>query len=325
MRCAGHGRSGEVHDGRDRRLAANGGRLPAAPVDKNPIAPQAFWDAIARNAAIPGAGADEIQPLASPTVEIAGVPYYHQDGYGPRSYSEVSAAQALGYWDDNGFGNLVDSGSSTSGREDELIFDLMRAMSYLPNAGIYKEWLFLGLLSVRGFPAYGNIVPFDIQFRDKYLVTWLEIKSEIDNRRPFVYSNFQTLLYPFWAHSTTGVGYNQTGAHLLYIHNNYPPDTPFELNWDNILRGNEAMYPIRPNMGAMFNCIRSEGFEGNTALNWKFGENGAASGRWGDSLVRAHNYTPHPPRGPATIPIRRGPPAGCSAHRIRIPRMSTAG
>lgn len=276
-------------------FAPGEGKLPAAPVGKLSIGPKEFWRAIESSGVAPATGPTGGNVTGSST--IAGVPYYHQDDYGANSRGPTASAQALGYWDDNGYGNLVDNGSSTTGHEEELVYSLMRAQSYDPNVGTYGSKIEPGIEAVCNTNAYGNDLSFDVT--SDYSVAWSDITGEINANRPFVYFNWDTDKYPYWAHFTTGTGYNDNSGHKLYVHYNYPPDSPYEMNWDNIPSDNESMYKITAGPSA-FDCIWSEDFEGTfPGSAWAVGYNGSSAGSWDDTSYRSHNVTtdPSPPGG----------------------------
>ena len=272
------------------------GRLAPAPVGKNPISPQKFWNAIKEYGISPKTG-NNVHPGGS-SHTIPSVPYYHQDDYGANCCGPCASAQVLGYWDDNGYGNLVDNGSSTTGHENELVYNLMRAEDYDPNIGTYGSKIEPGIEAVCNNDEYGNNLNFNVT--SDYSVSWTsDIVTEINANRPFVYFNWNTSQYPYWAHFTTGVGYNDDSSHILYVHYNYPPDTPYELNWDNIPSNNEALYKVNPGTTPTFDCVWSEDFEGTFPGPWWVSENGASNAYWDDDSYRAHNVTndPSPPGG----------------------------
>lgn len=280
-----------------RKTAGSGnGRLPSAPSGKNPIPPAQFWKNLDADG-IPLRSSDRPRPLGSDT--IPGVPYYHQDDYGAACCGPCASAQALGYWDDNGYGNLVDNGSATTGHEEELIYDLMRAENYGPSVGTYGSAIEPGIEAVCNAAAYGNNLDFNVV--SDYAVDWTtDITTQIANNHPFVYFNWNTVLYPYWAHFTTGTGYNDDAIHLLYVHYNYPPDTPHELNWDAISPDNEAIYKVSPGTTPSFDCVWSEDFEGAFPnASWSVGDNGGSPGHWDETSYRSHNITtnPSPPGG----------------------------
>jgi hypothetical protein len=272
------------------------GSLAPAPAGKCAVSPQEFWDAIDQQGAPPRTGGDNPPVGASHT--IPGVPYYHQDDYGANCCACCASAQALGYCDDNGYGNLVDNGSSTTGHENELVYNLMRAMNYNPSSGISSSAIEPGIEAVCNDNQYGNDLTFNVI--SDYSVSWTsDIVAEINAHRPFVYGNFDTGSYPYWAHATTGTGYNDDSGHKLYVHYNYPPDTPYELNWDNISPSNEAIYKVNPSGTATFDCVWSEDIEGTFPGPWSVGNNGSGTGYWDDTIYRSHNITtdPSPPGG----------------------------
>ncbi|MCX8036949.1 MAG: C39 family peptidase [Candidatus Sumerlaeia bacterium] len=277
--------NGLLHEVSPQQRATLSGRLPAAEPGRWPVPPQDFWKAIDLNGNPPAGG--KPQPLATPTVSIIGVPYYHQDDYGANSCGPVASAQALGYWDDNGLGNLVHAGFADTGNEDELIFDLMKSESYSPTIGTYGNQIEPGIEAVTNNDAYGRRL--SVESTSYYSISWTtHIKNEINARRPFVFFNWNTEIYPYWAHFVTGMGYNETSGHLLFVNYNYPPDSPYELNWDNISSSNQAVYTINRSSTTLFDCPWSDGFESGAGSTWDTGRNGT-SPYWGRTTYRAHN------------------------------------
>ena len=268
-------------------LPAGAGVLPPARQSAGAFTSQRFWEEIDRTAQPPAIAAAQ-------TRIIPGVPYYHQDDYGSKSCAPTACAQVLGYWDDHGYGNLVDGGSPTTGHAAELIYDLMQAEEYYPPLGTYYYKIEPGVEAVCNSRKYGNGLNFDVT--EDFSVSWADdIKSEIDAGRPFLYFNWQSDSYPNWLHVSAVVGYDETSAHILYVHDNYPPDTPHELNWDNISLDNQAIFTVNPNGTPTFDCVWSEDFEGEFPGPWNVG--GAGDAYWGTTSYRSLNVTtdPRPP------------------------------
>ena len=274
------------------------GALPPAPADKNELTPASLWAELA------GAPARKLSSSASTgtfTVPdtaklVAGVPYYHQDDYGAEACGPTAAAQLLGYWDDNGFGNLVDNGTSATGHVAELVYGLMQAQGYT-SAGTDATKIAAGLTAVCNTPAYGNGLNFATS--SKSALNWTkDVTAELDAGRPFVYVNTDPARYPGWSHATTVVGYDASKGHILYLHWNFPPDSPYELNWDNIPPDNELQIKVLPN-SAPFTCQLSEDFEGAFPDDWTILNNGTTALGWSTSGYRSHNQSvdPTPPGG----------------------------
>jgi len=285
---------GRVLD-RDKDLAARAGRLPPAPAGKRAVSPRRVWENIEN------AGADAqtiVGKAAGGSNMVSGVPYYHQDDYGSNCCGPTASAQVLGYWDDHGYGNLVDNGSAATGHHAELVYSLMKAEDYRPIAGTFGDKIEPGIEAVCNSSAYGNNLDFNVAPDPS--VSWEDdIEAEIDAGRPFVFFNWNLGEYPFWSHFTTGVGYDSTSGHLLYVHYNYPPDTPHELNWDNIPDGNQSIFKITPAGTPAFDCVWSEDLEGGLPGPWSVGGSGAY---WAGTSYISHNVTtdPSPPGGNAS-------------------------
>ena len=271
------------------------GRLSPASAEKSSISPQSIWESFDQQGTPPKVGG------AVPEYEIPGVPYYHQDDYGPASCGPTASSQAVGYWDDHGFGNLVDNGSSdpTDGHVNEMIYQMMFAVDYDPAVGTYGSEIEPGIEAFCNNNAYGNNLSFNV-VTDSSISWSTDILSNINANRPFVYFNWASS-YPGWAHFTTGTGYNDNtaGSYFLYVHYNYPPDTPYELNWSNISPSNEEMYKVYPNTTAPFECVWSEDFESTFPGPWWIIEQGGSDKCWDDESYKAHNVTddPCPPGG----------------------------
>lgn len=254
--------------------------LSAAP-HKIDITPKEVWDSFETK------GIDLLVSRADDTDTIANVPYYHQDNYGANSCGPTASAQALGYWDTMGYGNLVDCGSSapSSMHVGRLVNDLMESEGYSSTVGTYDNMIEPGIEAVCNTDKYGNNLNFDVV--SKYSgISWSDIKGEINADRPFVYFNWDGASYPNWAHFTTGTGYNTTG-YKLYVHYNYAPDSPYELNWLNIPSGNEEMFKINP-LSGRFYCPWSEDFEGAFPGPWVLSSSGSTY--WDDVTMRKHEH-----------------------------------
>lgn len=276
---------GRVLD-RKKDLGRGAGRLPPAPAGRRTVSPQRVWEDIENAGAAAGqVSGDDVGPGAR---MIPGVPYYHQDDYGDNSCGPTASAQVLGYWDDHGYGNLVDNGSSTSGHVNELVFSLMRAEGFYPGLGTPTFNIEPGMEAVCNNSDYGNDLNFAVTYDAS--VSWTDdIKAEIDANRPFLYVNSDLDSYPYWSHVATGVGYDETSGHILYVHYNYPPDTPYELNWDNIPANNQVIYKVDPGGEPTFDCLWSEDFESGFPGPWTVGGDGGSDGYWAGTSYRFHN------------------------------------
>ncbi len=285
-------RGNHILDLKKTELFKRSGRLKPAEKNKLPVKPQGFWDSLNQVGFTPTSTTGEISTLALNS--LLDVPYYHQDDFGVNSCGPTASAQVLGYWDDHGYGNLVDNGSSTTGHVNELVYDLMHAEGYDYTCCTDPETIESGIEALCNSDAYGNNLNFDVVWIH-YAVSWeADIVAEINAGRPFVYLNWNEDLPPGWFHYTTGTGYNDNSGHILYVHTNFPPDTPYELNWDNIPSNNQDLYKVSPNNTPEFDCTWSEDFEGSFPGRWLTGSDGANPGYWAKTSYTSHNITTHP-------------------------------
>ncbi len=287
----------DVQDNIKQKKNLSDGKLKSAPPSKNKISPQDYWAAFESTGFPPKAVKNKNTKLTYNMIE--NVPYYHQDDYGPASCGAVSSAQALGYWDAKGYGNMVDNGSAVrdEGHEDEHIFNCMRAVEYDHTTNTGNLWK---LIKVANDSEYANHLNFTTS-SDRNIDWEDDIVDEIDRGYPFVYANWQGDKYPYWGHGTTGRGYEvkTDGQHILYVNYNYWPDEPYILNWDNIDSDNEQIDEVHTNNTTKFDCIWSEDFEGEMPADfWERVNLGLTSG-WEVVSHRSHNITvdPQPPGG----------------------------
>lgn len=300
----------DVQDKIKEKKNLSDGRLKSASSTKNKIPPQDYW-ATFEASGLPPKITKEASSKLTYNI-IPDVPYYHQDDYGASSCGPTASAQALGYWDNNGYGNLVDNGGGQrdDGHEDELVFNLMRAQHYHPNVGTFGDNI-PNLTTVCYNQAYANHINFDTSQRAP--VGWNDdIVDQVDKNKPFVYFNWDKKKYPNWAHFTTGRGYEiKDGQHILYVNYNYWPDDPYVLNWDNIDGDNEEITKIHQNNVPKFDCIWSEDFEGDILPCWQESVTGILN-KWGATNRLAHNLTEDP-----------SPPGGDTAYSLRAPHYSS--
>lgn len=259
--------------------------LPPAPLDKNSRSPQQAWRSLGGDISLEAATAS----LPATARLVAGVPYYHQNDYGPEACAPTAAAQILAAWDGRGYGVLVDGGGAQDGHVAALVRDLMAAMGY-DASGTAVERMAPGLTAVTNGPAYGNGLQFSTAVASG--LSWAkDVVAEIDAGRPFLYANTDRKNYPYWAHATAVVGYATSGAHILYVHWNFPPDSPYEINWDNVPPANELQVKIYPG-GRPFQTVVSEDFDGPSIIDWVVDNRGQATRGWGLTSHRVAQPTP---------------------------------
>ena len=145
---------------------------------------------------------------------ISGVPDYQQNDFdappepGTGDCAPTAAACVLGYWNSNGYGNLID-GSSDYGSNlagvTELVNFLKADMGYPDDpveGGVLITDIPIGIEATandrRGYSFSAD---------NWHPVSWTNLKSEINADRPFVFS----ILHPYYGgwHSVAGVGYTE--------------------------------------------------------------------------------------------------------------------
>jgi 5-hydroxyisourate hydrolase-like protein (transthyretin family) len=252
------------------------------------ISPQELWDLFERGKTPPESGRSAGE--ATPTSLIDGVPSVWQGLYGPGTCGPVASMQAFGYWDSNGYGNLIDNGDPSVGHEDELVYDLMRWEDYAFNQASPST---KGDMIEPGMEvtAAVNGLAFDVMSL-KQVDGWALMKQQIDAKRPFVFFNFNSDIYPNWKHFTTGVGYSEAGGRWLYVNRNNGGG-PWELNMNAIPAENQWLYPVWPT-GAMFDTIHTDDFEDPTLPAWSYRISGEYPPYWDTTTYRARNSTPNP-------------------------------
>ncbi|MCB2155926.1 hypothetical protein KQI84_13670 [bacterium] len=290
--------------------ALRSGRLPSVRKDKNMPPPQDIWAAFKATGSPPPS--PNVQRSDPSYFHINDVPYYHQDDYGANCCAENASAQVMGYWDDHGFGNLIDNGSSQTGHEDEAVYRLMRALSYSPENGTWDYAMAPGLRKFLRDDFYNNNTPIGVSDKQgdegEYLGWENDLKAELLAGRPLVYSNYDEDEYPEWAHSTTAAGYDEWDYNnkILLLHHNYRiykndryQDTPFELAWDNVPADNESIQKVIP-YDDPYECLWSDDFEsGLWGGPWTGLSTGSSTQYWGETQARAHGPAddPRPPGG----------------------------
>ena len=178
---------------------------------------------------------------------IPNVPFYEQDRYGQNTCGPTSSAQVLGYWDGNGYPNLVDYGSADQDNNvdgvTELVDVLKVEQNWSSSDGV-KQWnIGSGIKAVSNNPEYGNNLNFSTN--DDFINLWNgTIKPAINATpgQPFVFSINEEFEEPngtkhTWAHSMTGVGYDErTDMNILILHINDGIwwNQEFEINFETI-------------------------------------------------------------------------------------------
>jgi fibronectin type 3 domain-containing protein len=305
--------TGMIYDMNKARTKSGTGRLPAATHGKCSIPAVEFWDSFDKTGKAPVRKTPEKgreksdHPIRSNIIED--VPHYDQNWFGSNACAPTAIAQVFAFWDERGYGNLVDCGSpndgtashNLGGNYEELVYDIMRAVSYTPEDGTLVRRMAGGIRNVLTQDAYSNMTKlFSGYDEDVYWIS--DIVNEVDAGRPFVYSNWERGTYPNWAHSTTGVGYDYDGTtHWLWILTwNY---LKTDINYDNIPGGNETAYRVLPDAtvygNVPYDCVWSEDFEGSYWYDWDRRMESPGSSWWHSVDYFSHNSTidPRPPGG----------------------------
>jgi uncharacterized repeat protein (TIGR01451 family) len=125
---------------------------------------------------------------------IEGVPGYNQFNYGgSKACGPTASACILGYWDDHGYGKLIDNGNSITGDIDGLIDQLKEAEHYNSRLiqGTSDDDVVNGIKSVCNDEKYGNGYAFDVS-KGSY-PKWQSLKERIDDGDPCIYFEHDTL------------------------------------------------------------------------------------------------------------------------------------
>ena len=267
-------------------MPANGRLAPAQP-DRCGAPPTAFWESFEKT------GAPPANLLSGASHTIHGVPYYHGNDYADGASGPGASAMVLGYWSDHGYGSLVSNGSSVDGHVSELVYNLLYAEGYDPPAYNYGSDIEVGIEAVCNQSSFASGYAFDAT--TDLSVGWTtDLVTQINADQPVIFQNWDLGSYPFWGRYTVVTGYQESANHLLQVHANAAPDTPYELNWDNISTANQAVYTVSPGASLPHRTVWSEDFEGVfPGSHWRLGSNTAGS--WGTLNTKAHNYMAYNP------------------------------
>lgn len=178
---------------------------------------------------------------------IDGVPSFYQDyfgGPGSTICGPVSGAQLLGYWNNNGYPNLINWGVADQYENydgvSNLIEDLKITMDWSSGG---TSWLDMGpgILEVCNDSEYNNNLEFEAN--TDWWVWWSTCKDEIDSSRPFLYlinGYFETPggYSLSMNHATTAIGYEEQYSpfelNIIFVNGNYDNMENFEINFDSV-------------------------------------------------------------------------------------------
>jgi hypothetical protein len=176
---------------------------------------------------------------------INGVPDWDQfqGDYGCWSgCSPTSGVNVLGYWDNNGYGNLI-AGSDWQGAINAMR-EAMGTYCGLDGTG----WTYISNISsgivnytqARGYPFSSELWCTDCATTP----TYQNYRSEIDASRPVVVDLMSHATYG--SHTVAGVGYDDASGDYLIVHDNW--STTAENVWVQYGSGYSSifMHPVRP-------------------------------------------------------------------------------
>jgi len=162
-------------------------------------------------------------------VKISGVPDYQQNDFaGTNDCTPVASADILGYWDANGFPNMIDGSNSfaTNPAGVTALVDTLKTNMWWSSAGTSLDMIKPGMSATikgRGYTTFS--------VNNDYAVVWDDIKAEVNNGLPALF----TMYNPFYGalHSVASLGYDEPdGTRIVIVHDNWYPANDMELNFD---------------------------------------------------------------------------------------------
>ncbi len=167
---------------------------------------------------------------------IPGVPDYHQPAKFPDSCGPTAGACLLGYWDGQGFEDLL-QGPGNYDDVTGLIEELCGTMDWNPSSGVYYSQIPVGLRHVIDDRGY------EIGISSLYGIGSLDIvRQEIIEGRPFIYGSQEN---PWGTpHYVVVVGYQEN---FIIVHDNWQ-STPVDyfVNWAALEHSDDMMTTLVP-------------------------------------------------------------------------------
>jgi len=161
-------------------------------------------------------------------VKITGVPDYQQGDFaGTNDCTPIASAVILGYWDANGFPNMID-GSNDFATNPTGVTDLVNALK--TNMGWTSSGTQIDAIDA-GIMATASGRGYTFSAANDYVVIWSDITAQINAGRPAVFTmchaNYGTL------HSVGCLGYDEQGStKTVIVHDNWLPPNDVYLNFD---------------------------------------------------------------------------------------------
>ena len=282
-----------------KKFPVGAGRLPSASGKKQKIPSEEVWASFAKKGVPPKELTKDPNPL--PDHYCEGVPFYHQQKYGSNSCGPTTCATIMGYWDLNGYGDLIDNGETLSDVYSdvhvwEAAFHLMECVDYDDWFGTWPWDIDEGIERFASWNRYGNNT--NINGIQRYSFSWNEFEEELDAGKPPIWNWWIDWYDVSTGHFSAVVGADED--HMIYVHPNwygYSRDNPYSTNWDNVFGVEEWIIKVHPS-ASKYDCVWSEDFE-STWGPWMWLSYGASEHYWGVTSFRAHTRTadPYPPLG----------------------------
>ena len=169
-----------------------------------------------------------LQDVCLAEVKIAGVPNYQQGDFaGSNDCAPVASANVLGYWDANGFPNLIDGSNdySTNPTGVTALVDLLKTNMHWTSSGTQISWIWLGITITASQRGYS------FSTHNDGSVLWDDITTEITAGRPPVFTMFHVNYGAM--HSVAVIGFDDsTGTRIAIVHDEWHPAADVNLNFD---------------------------------------------------------------------------------------------
>lgn len=140
-------------------------------------------------------------------------PWAHWDGCSP-----IAGSMVHGYWNTHGYPNFPNPNPASN---DDILPDDNHYYMGTTDGG-YTWWFSIdnGIASVCTLYGYGN----DFDVNNDILVSWNDIKGQVDAGNPAVLSIVGGTSPYSGGHSTTVVGYTENGSRIVIIHDTWDDD-----------------------------------------------------------------------------------------------------
>ena len=185
-------------------------------------------------------------------VKVTGVPDYQQGDFaGSNDCAPVASAVILGYWDANGFPDMIDGSNdfATNPTGVTALVNALKTNMQWTSAGTQIFAVAFGIettITGRGYP---------FSSQTEGTLQWPSIKQQIDAGRPGVFTMYHASYGGI--HSVACIGYDEpAGSKIAIVHDNWLPANDVYLNFDECgTRYLTSVVPVIVNGDANLDCV----------------------------------------------------------------------